>query len=95
MKISDDRGKISDPAGKRDISEILNSTGRYFFPDVRDTKLGIDVQRKFTEANHMFVGCILRAPSDRLSDVRCTGRENRMCQMLVMSCTSYGEDRRT
>jgi hypothetical protein len=32
MKISDDRGKISDLAGKRDISEISNSTGRYFFP---------------------------------------------------------------
>jgi hypothetical protein len=31
MKISDDRGKISDPAGKRDISEISDSTGRYFF----------------------------------------------------------------
>jgi hypothetical protein len=76
MKISDDRGKISDLAGKRDI--------------LRDTKLGIDVQRKFTEANDMFVGCILRAPSDRLCDVRCTGRENMMRQMLVMSCTSWG-----
>jgi hypothetical protein len=32
MKISDDRGKISDPAGKRDISEISDPTGRYFFP---------------------------------------------------------------
>jgi hypothetical protein len=32
MKISDDRGKISDPASKRDISEISESTGRYFFP---------------------------------------------------------------
>jgi hypothetical protein len=31
MKISDDRGKISDPADKRDISKISNSTGRYFF----------------------------------------------------------------
>jgi hypothetical protein len=32
MKISDDRGKILDPAGKRDISEISDPTGRYFFP---------------------------------------------------------------
>jgi hypothetical protein len=31
MKILDDRGKISDPADKRDISEILDSTYRYFF----------------------------------------------------------------
>jgi hypothetical protein len=32
MKISEDRGKISDLAGKRDISEISDSIGRYFFP---------------------------------------------------------------
>jgi hypothetical protein len=32
MKISDDREKISDLADKRDISEISDSTGRYFFP---------------------------------------------------------------
>jgi hypothetical protein len=38
MKISDDRGKISDPAGKRDISEISDSTGRYVFPWSRLSK---------------------------------------------------------
>jgi hypothetical protein len=32
MKILSDRGKNSDPAGKRDISKIPNSTGRYIFP---------------------------------------------------------------
>jgi hypothetical protein len=36
MKISDDRGKISDLTGKRDISEISDSTDRYFFPCTRD-----------------------------------------------------------
>jgi hypothetical protein len=32
MKILDDRGKISDLASKRDISEILDFIGQYFFP---------------------------------------------------------------
>jgi hypothetical protein len=31
MKIWNDRGKNSDLAGKQDISEISDSTGRYFF----------------------------------------------------------------
>jgi hypothetical protein len=33
MKISDDRGKNSYPAGKRDIPEISDSIADIFFPD--------------------------------------------------------------
>jgi hypothetical protein len=41
MKISDDRRKILNPAGKRDISKILNSTGRYFFPCLGAARIAI------------------------------------------------------
>jgi hypothetical protein len=42
MKISDDRGKISDPVDKRHISEISDSTDRYFFPWLEQVRLPLE-----------------------------------------------------